>query len=98
MQIQSRPRTNEMADDDKWATSATTNDIKTVECPGVIQQGPQIFGGLSVFTPSNHNSAHIVTTLLGHNHEQHVVGNVAETQYGVSVDTYHIICKTQQRN
>jgi len=85
VQTQSRTRTHEMVDDDKRATSATTNDIETAECPGIIQQGPQVFGGLSIFTPSNHNPAHIVATLLGHDHEQHVVGNVTEAQYGVRI-------------
>lgn len=88
VQAQSRTRTHEMADDDKRTTSATTNDIETAECSGVIQQGPQVFGGLSIFTPSNHYSAHIVATLLGHDHEQHVVGNFTEAQYGVC--TYDI--------
>jgi len=93
VQIQSRTRTNEMADDDKRATSTTTNDIKTAECPGVIQQGPQVFGGLSIFTPSNHNPVHIVSTLLGHNHEQHAAGNVTEAQYRVCLRTNRIICQ-----
>lgn len=93
VQVQSRTRTHEMADDDKRATSAATNDIQTAECPGVIQQGPQVFDRLSVFTPSNHNSNHIVATLLGHDHEQYAVGNVTEAQYGVRLHTYLIICK-----
>jgi len=73
-----------MAIDDKRASSATTNDIEIAERTGIIQQGPQVFSGLSIFTASDHNSVHIVATFLGHDHEQHAVGNVAEAQYRVS--------------
>lgn len=74
-----------MADDDKRATSTATNDIKTVERYGVIQQGPEILGRFAVPVAPYRYSVRVVSALLGHDHEQHVVGNVTKAQHGVGI-------------
>lgn len=74
-----------MADDDQRASSTPTNGVETVERSGVVQQGPEVPGGFTVPVASDRRSTSVVSTLLGHDNMQHVVGNVAKAQHRVSI-------------
>lgn len=74
-----------MANDDKRTTSTSTNDIKIVERFGVIQQGPEILGQFTIPVAPYRHPVCVVSALLGHDHEQHVVGNVTKAQHRVSI-------------
>lgn len=88
VQVQSRSRAHEMVNDDQRASSAAADDIEIVECSGVFRPGSKILGGFAVPVASDRHSTHIVTTFLGHDHVQHVVGNIAKAQYRVSAHLF----------
>lgn len=74
-----------MANDDERATPVTADDIEIVERGRVFREGSKVLGELAVLVASDRRSARIVSTLLGHDHVQHAIGNVAKAQRGVSM-------------
>lgn len=74
-----------MADDDERATPVTADGIEIVERSRVFQQRSKVLDGLAVFDASDRHSARVVPTLLGHDHVQHVIGNVTKAQHWVSM-------------
>lgn len=72
-----------MANDDQRPASATTDDIKTAERPGVVQQRPKVPGRFAFPVASDRHPTRVVATFLGHDHIQHAVGNAAKAQHKV---------------
>jgi len=85
-----------MADDDERATPDTADDIEIAERRRVFPQGSKVLGEFAVLVASDRHSARIVSTLLGHDHVQHVAGNVTKAQHGVSIDvTKYNACRVR---
>lgn len=74
-----------MVDDDKRTAPTAADDLETAERASVFPQRSQISGRLAVLVASHRDPDHIFSTLLGHYHVQHVVGNVTKTQHEVSM-------------
>lgn len=87
-----------MADDDQRASPTSANGVETVERSGVVQQGPEVPGRLAVPIASDRRPTRVVSTLLGHDNVQHVIGDVAKAKHRVSIIDFSFFNIRGQKN